>query len=121
MKNMNEIERSTVRKFEESRYFIDFYVRGFRYYDGLEVINQMKIGDSLELVHENDNPYDSHAVAIYYDNHKIGYIPREENEIISRFIAFGHNDLFEVKIQYKNLENPIDKQVRAVIKIKDKR
>jgi hypothetical protein len=43
----------------------------------------------LELQREPANAYDSWAVALYFGKHKIGYIPREKNEVIARLMDAG--------------------------------
>ena len=52
----------------------------------------------LELVREDYNRYDPNAVAIYYKDMKLGFIPKNKNEMISQFIEMGHNDVFEVRV-----------------------
>jgi len=64
-------------------------VAGFQYYQGREVINFLKESDSLNLSVEVDNEYDKYAVEIYYQNTKLGYIPRSENKHISRMLQAG--------------------------------
>src|SRR5512138_1408057 len=38
----------------------------------------------LEMKREPANEYDNLAIALYFDQHKIGYIPRDKNEVIAR-------------------------------------
>ncbi len=40
----------------------------------------------LELVREETNRHDPNAVAIYYKDMKLGFIPKNKNEMISQFI-----------------------------------
>jgi hypothetical protein len=67
-------------------YLLQRFVRGFRHYEGPSLIGQMKEGDMLELVREPDNEYDPAAVALHWNNHKIGFIPAEENELLSKLL-----------------------------------
>jgi hypothetical protein len=41
------------------------------------------VGDPLRLVREPDNAHDPRAVAIYYQDDRIGYVPRERNRDIA--------------------------------------
>src|SRR5699024_9710708 len=50
------------------------------------VLHTMKVGDMLEMVREPENKHDSAAIALHYDMEKVGYIPRESNEILSRLM-----------------------------------
>src|SRR5690606_34128519 len=67
-------------------YLLQCFVRGFRFYDGETMLQQMQEGDMLELVREPENKHDACAIALHYNMEKIGYVPRESNEILSRLI-----------------------------------
>jgi len=67
-------------------YLLQCFVRGFKFYDGPQLLNNMKEGSMLELVREPDNKYDECAIALHYNNQKIGYIPSESNEVLSRLL-----------------------------------
>ncbi|WP_288394695.1 HIRAN domain-containing protein [uncultured Vagococcus sp.] len=107
--------------FEPSRHLADFHVAGFAYHDGLEVIDELTLGKSVTLVAEPDNPYDPEAVAIFYTDKKIGYIPKDKNSLFSTLLFFGHTNLFESRIQFVNKESHPERQFRVVVKIKDNR
>jgi hypothetical protein len=49
----------------------------------------MNEGDLLELVREPDNEYDPCAIALHWNNHKIGFIPAEDNEMLSKLLDIG--------------------------------
>jgi len=70
-------------------YLLQSFVRGFQYYEGPTLINQMKEGDMLELVREPDSEYDPCAIALHWNNHKIGFIPAEDNEMLSKLLDIG--------------------------------
>lgn len=84
------------------------------------VINDLKPGAKLELEREINNPFDPRAVAIYYENTKLGYIPKSNNEEISTFLDMGHSDIFDVRVQSVHPENHPESQVRVAIFIKNK-
>lgn len=76
--------RTTVRlQVQES------YVAGYRYHEGKKVWKDLSVGDALELVREPDNPYDPRAVRVDWRGHKLGYVPRLDNEGVSRQLDFG--------------------------------
>lgn len=64
-------------------------VAGFRYHEGKAVWEEMKVGDSLTLLREPDNPYDGNAVRVDWQGHPIGYVPRTDNEALARFLDQG--------------------------------
>jgi hypothetical protein len=63
---------------------------GLRYHEAKTVWNQMQVGDALRLVREADNPYDARAVRVEWNGHKLGYIPRTENQAVARQIDRGN-------------------------------
>jgi hypothetical protein len=85
-------------KFVEAKQFKKFYllqsfVRGFRHYEGPALIDQMKEGDLLELVREPDNEYDPCAIALHWNNKKIGFVPAEDNDMLSKLLDIGVPEL----------------------------
>lgn len=107
--------------YEPSRYLLDFYIAGFAYHDGLDVIDELALGKPVKLVAEPDNPFDPNAVAIYYDKRKLGYVPEGKNQILSKFLYFGYQTAFESRIQAVNKENHPERQFRVVVQINDHR
>jgi hypothetical protein len=62
---------------------------GFHYYEGKLLWSEMKVGDALQLVREPDNSYDINAVRVEWQGHKLGYVPRADNEALARFMDRG--------------------------------
>lgn len=110
-----------IKHYEPSLHFLDFHIAGFAYWDGLDVIDELSLGKEVKLISEPDNPYDSEAVVIYYQDKKLGYVPKNKNSLLSKLLFFGHQDIFEARIQYINKETHPERQFRVVVKIKDKR
>lgn len=67
-------------------YLLQCFVRGLRFYEGPKLLQQMKPGDLLEMVRESNNEHDGCAIALHFNNKKIGYIPAEQNELLSRLM-----------------------------------
>jgi len=74
---------------QQKVYLLRCYVRGFCFYEGGELLLRMRKGDALQLVREPQNTFDSNAIALYYQNRKIGFIPRESNDVISKLMDDG--------------------------------
>jgi uncharacterized protein involved in cysteine biosynthesis len=53
----------------------DNYLSGVQFYDFSKIENEIKEGDQLLLLREQENKHDSFAVAVYLDKYKIGYLP----------------------------------------------
>jgi hypothetical protein len=62
---------------------------GFRYYEGKRLWSEMKVGDTLQLVREPANSYDPNAVRVEWQSHKLGYVPRADNQALARFMDRG--------------------------------
>lgn len=62
---------------------------GFRYHAAGEVWSELRVGDSLELLREADNPHDANAVAVAWRGRKLGYVPRRDNAALAWGIDRG--------------------------------
>jgi len=104
-----------------SRHIMDFYIAGFTYWDGLKALPALCPGSVLTLKGEPDNPYDPDAVALYYKKYKLGYIPRTDNSLISKFVFFGLGNVFKAKVSQVDLTVHPARQIRVTVRIKDRR
>ncbi len=109
------------KKYEKSRHIDSFHIAGFEYYDGLDIIDELKPGTTVNLSIEPDNPYDSEAIVIYYNDTKLGYVPSNHNQALSTYLYYGYHDIFEAKIQSRDLDEHPERQFRVVVKVKDNR
>ncbi len=64
-------------------------IAGFQYYDGDEVFSELWVDTPLLLEREQNNPYDKHAVAIYYKQYKLGFVPRADNTAVAQMLDRG--------------------------------
>ena len=64
-----------------------FVISGLPYYDA-----------PLIIVPERDNPYDPEALALYSNDHKLGFVPRENNSLWSTLLFYGHQNIITCKI-----------------------
>jgi hypothetical protein len=63
---------------------------GFQYHEAKAVWDDMEVGDLLSLVREPQNPHDPRAVRVEWQGRMIGYVPRAENEAVSRQLDQGN-------------------------------
>ena len=91
-----------------------FHVAGFSYYQGSFVYGDLSIGSKIEIVPDNGNIHDEHAVELRYKGHKIGYVPKNENYEISTIIKAGY-DIFTGVIQQLSPHEHPEQQVRVGI------
>ncbi|MCX8087625.1 MAG: HIRAN domain-containing protein [Rhodocyclaceae bacterium] len=62
---------------------------GFQYHAGEALWDELKVGDRLTLIREPENPYDARAVRVEWRGHKLGYLPRAENEAVAAAMDRG--------------------------------
>lgn len=67
----------------EKVYLKQCFVRGFSYYEGPNIIQEINKSGNLEMVREPENEFDHRAIALYFNQKKIGYLPRESNKTLS--------------------------------------
>lgn len=113
--------KSDSRKYEPSKKLISFHIRGFQYWDGALVLDKLKAGNELSLCAEPDNPHDPQAIAVYYDDTKLGYVPAGETDFFSTMFFFGHEDSFEARVVQVDPEAAPWEQVRMGIYVTDVR
>ena len=111
--------RNIVIKPVKKVHLANFHIAGFGYWEGCEAFEQLKIGTKLELVREADNRFDPYAVAIYYGEYKLGYIPRGSNHDISKYLDMGLDDIYEVRITRITPDVHPEQQVEVIVYIND--
>ena len=112
---MRSIENKPVKKV----HLDNFHIAGFGYWDGCEVFEQLKIGTKLDLVREPDNHFDPCAVAIYFGEYKLGFIPFGKNHDISKYLDMGLGDIYEVRITRLTPDAHPENQVGVILSIKN--
>jgi len=65
-------------------------VAGFQFHEGKQLWGQLSVGDPLTLVREPGNPHDARAVRVEWNGHMLGYVPRAENDAVSRQLDRGN-------------------------------
>ncbi len=79
------------KPFERDIFLFDTFVAGTTHIEGIEELSQhLDVDDKLDFFREPDNYYDPKAIVIKTSNGvKIGYVPREDNEVFSRLMDAG--------------------------------
>jgi hypothetical protein len=103
-----------------NQHYATFHIAGFTYWDGLDVFDELKVGLELILEAEPSNGHDPNAVKILFKGTMLGYIPREGNEEISKFLQLGYSELFSAKISRVNPDTHTEKQICVTVKINKK-
>ena len=66
-------------------------VAGFQYYRGNAIWPFLRVGEKLSLVRESLNDHDRDAVAVYFRNDKLGFVPQSENRTIAQMLDRGES------------------------------
>ena len=104
-------------------YFMDCHLAGRKYHDVDEVWNELKVGTIVELHRDLENKFDGYAVEVIYtdangEKFVLGYLPREENEVLANFLEMGWGMIFETRISRIIPEAHPEQQIQLTIKIK---
>ena len=65
---------------------INFYIAGYQYHQGHKIEYMLKPGGMLEMKREPQNHHDHQAIALYFEDKKIGYVPSVDNEILANML-----------------------------------
>jgi len=62
---------------------------GLSHYELPYVYHLIQEGTPLELRREENNRFDYNAIAVYFRNHKIGFLPQDANELAAHLMDEG--------------------------------
>lgn len=94
--------------------FERFAIAGFSYYEGCIAFKELRIGKKLKLKVEPNNNFDKNAVAIFYKDYKLGYVPRGTNRAIAKLLQCGI-DVFEVRVQRIDASEHTENQIGVIV------
>ena len=79
------------KPFEHNIYLIDVHIAGTSYIENIhELEPELVEGKKIQFFREPENEYDERAIVLRDDKgNKLGYIPRNKNEILSRLMDAG--------------------------------
>lgn len=81
---------NAITPFTREIFLLDIVVAGTSYCKNIEELYPSLIpGTTLKMVRQPQNEYDDMAIAIYLEKDKIGWVPQEMNQIISRLMDAG--------------------------------
>ena len=69
---------------------------GYQYHRAQGVWPFLRVGEGLRLVREPQNPHDANAIAVYFKNDRLGYVPRAENRALAVMMDHGERFLAHV-------------------------
>lgn len=76
--------------FSREIYLLDIVVAGTSFCEHMEEVEPLLVPDVvLKMIRQPENKYDKLAIGIYMDTKRIGWVPMEHNEVISRLMDAG--------------------------------
>ena len=87
---INAENQQQLSPFTREIFLLDIVVAGTTFCEKMdEIYTYLQPELVLRMVRHPKNEFDELAVAIYFENIKIGWVPREMNEVISRLMDAG--------------------------------
>lgn len=78
--------------FTKEIFLLDITVAGTGYCEKIDdVFPQLQKDTMLRLQRDPNNKYDKLAIAVYYGDTRIGWVPRTKNEVLARLLDAGKN------------------------------
>lgn len=108
------------KKIKKREHLANFHIAGLTYYDAPICFKKLEIGTELILELDLENKFDPRAVAIYYEEYKLGYVPRTENRIFYKLLKTGHKDILSLMIQQIDETEHPENQIRVVAHLLEK-
>ena len=127
--------------------FFNCNLAGFGHAEGYLVLDEMRPGDRLYMVREDENKHDSNAIALFYVPKKelpkdtelftislgkqkktdgqertvaalhVGYIPSNSNKQLAMLMDYGHKDIFECLITSIDKDEHPNQQVQIRVNL----
>jgi hypothetical protein len=93
----------------------DFYIAGWRYYEGEKVLQKLKINDEVRFELDLENPKDSKAVAIFTRNSdvKLGFVPAFYSGFM--YDVIKNNGKYSAKIEQVNTHAKSQLKVKIIV------
>ena len=88
-------------------------IAGFQFHEGDAIWPSLAVGEELTLMREAANTHDPDAVAVYFQNNKLGYVPRAENGAIAQMLDRG--ETLEARISRLLMEEDPRERVRFTV------
>jgi len=93
-----------LQPFSREIFLLEVTVAGTSFCQKIDELEPLLVADkALKMFRDPDNKHDDQAIGIYLDQTRIGWVPRDENEILSRLMDAGK--AFFCRIKYCTRKN----------------
>lgn len=100
-------------------YLLQFFVAGFKFHKGMALLPYMEVNDLLELRREPNNEHDDCAIALYWQQEMIGYVPADSNEMLAKLLDARALPLLGMITHLNREVKPWENVVAAVYFLQD--
>ena len=104
------------------KFYMDCHLAGRKYHDADLVWEYLRVGQTLRLEREQDNPHDPNAVQVIFnkdgEDYLLGYIPRDCNKDLAAILEMGWTNIFNCRIAGLNPDTHAENQVQLTISIR---
>lgn len=98
----SQANANTLLPFSREIFLLDIVVAGTSFCEEIDNIEPKLIPETvLKMRRDPKNEYDEQAIAIYFESVRIGWVPQEMNEIISRLMDAGKAFFCRVTSAYR--------------------
>jgi HIRAN domain len=93
---------------------------GLRHHDAKEVWAELRVGDSISLVREQNNAHDPDAVRVDWKGRVMGYLPRDANRFIARLLDRGNDIRAHISLidKYRNHRRKLEIEIFSAVAVK---
>ena len=102
----------------QREHLANFHIAGLTFYEAALCFKKLKVGTELRLELETENKFYARAVAIYYNDYKLGFVPLAENRIFYKLLASDYNSNFDAVIQQIDSSEHPEKQICVIVHLK---
>ena len=104
--------------FDREIFVINVYVAGTQYCKTIDQVqDQITTSTHLTMLRQPENEVDQFAIGLYYNQHRIGWVPMKDNLVIARLMDAGK--LFNCKVVSINHNNPSNPRINVSIYMVD--
>lgn len=93
------------------------FVKNAHHFQVLDVWEDLKVGTVLSLIYDKQYPKEA---KVMFNNQVIGFISEVDSKLIIDILECKHDDIFNVRVAYKDEKNEENKRIKVVIYIKEK-
>ena len=107
---------NAVAPFTREIFLLDIVVAGTSFCKEIEAFEPKLLPETkLKMIRHPKNEYDELAIGIYYNNTRIGWVPQDLNEVISRLMDAGKAFFCRIaSVKRKNKWVKIDAKIYMV-------